>query len=393
MATEKRDSMSSVGIIAEYNPFHNGHLYHLQEIKKKYPTDTIILVMSGNFSQRGEPTIIDKWQRTKIAIEAGVDLVVEIPYAFVTQSADYFSYAALTLLESLQVEKFVFGSESDNLEDLREIAKAQLSNDEFDKLVKIYSKFGNNYPTALSLALKDLTGKEIKTPNDILGISYLKTIEKYKYKIKPITIKRINNYHEEELTGSISSATAIRNSIKQKKDISTTIPEITRKKLQNIHLKDDYFSYLKYKIMTEENLSDYHLVDSDLALKLKKVILPCDTYEEVIQQVKTKHLTYSKISRALLQILCNYKKEEATHQKELTYIRLLGFNDTGRTYLNKYKKKIPLPIISKTTKHKDPMLETELKTTKIYTLPYPNQKIEFKKEYQNTLYIKETKHD
>lgn len=388
MSTEKRDDMGSVGIIAEYNPFHNGHLHHLKEIKKKYPTDTVILVMSGNFSQRGEPTIIDKWTRAKIALQAGIDLVIEIPYVFVTQSADYFSYAAVTLLEHLQVEKFVFGSESDNIEDLKEIAKAQINHEDFDKLVKIYSKFGNNYPTALSLALKDITGKEINTPNDILGISYLKTIEKYKYNIKPITIKRINNYHEDQLTGSISSATAIRKSLLEKQDITNSIPSFTKEKLTNLHFIKDYFPYLKYKVITSTHLEKYHLVDTDLAIKLKKEILTCDTYEELIQQIKSKHQTYSKISRALLQILCSYTKEEATKQKEITYIRLLGFNDTGRAYLNKYKKKIALPIISKITKHKDSILETELKTTKIYTLPYPNQKIEFKKEYQNTLYIK-----
>ena len=168
--------MSSVGIIAEYNPFHNGHLYQIKKIKEKYPTATIIIAMSGNFTQRGTPAIIDKWERAKLAIENGADLVVEIPYAFVTQSADYYSYAGITLLENLKVDKLVFGSESNNIDDLKLIAKTQLENEDFDKLVKIYAKFGNNYPTSLSLALKDLTGKEITTPNDILGITYIKTI-------------------------------------------------------------------------------------------------------------------------------------------------------------------------------------------------------------------------
>ena len=118
--------MASVGIIAEYNPFHNGHLYQIEKIKKKYPEDTIIIAMSGNFTQRGEPAIIDKWNRTRLAIENGADLVIEIPYAFTTQSADYYSYAGITLLENLKVEKLIFGSESNNIEDITEIAKAQL---------------------------------------------------------------------------------------------------------------------------------------------------------------------------------------------------------------------------------------------------------------------------
>ncbi len=381
---EKRDNMASVGIIAEYNPFHNGHLYQIQKIKEKYPDDTIIIAMSGNFTQRGEPAIIDKWERTNLAIENGADLVVEIPYIFATQSADYFSYAGITLLEKLKVDKLIFGSESNNLEDLTEIAKAELEQKDFDKLVKIYVKLGNNYPTALSLALKDLTGKEISTPNDILGITYIKTILKHNYNIKPYSIKRNNSYHEENLTGTISSATAIRKNIDNLEKIKNTVPRNTYKVLstKQLHKREDYFSYLKYKIITEDNLEKYHLVDKTLSDKLKKEILNCNNYEELIQKVKSKHQTYSKISRALIQILCNNK----SNQEHLTYIRLLGFNTKGKNYLNKHKKEISLPIISKIDKEKDQILELELNTTKIYTLPYKNSKEEFKKEYQNKLY-------
>ncbi|MCI6108066.1 MAG: nucleotidyltransferase [bacterium] len=383
--------MASVGIIAEYNPLHNGHIYQIQEIKKRYPNDTIIIAMSGNFTQRGEPAIINKWSRAQLAIEAGADLVVEIPYHFATQSADYFSYAGITLLEQLKVEKLIFGSESNNLDSITEIAKAELKDDNFDKLVKIYSKFGYNYPTALSLALKDLTGKIIDTPNDILGITYIKTILKYKYKIKPESIKRINNYNNKELTGKLSSATAIRENIDNLDKIKETIPNTTLKQLtkETLHKKEDYFKFLKYKIITEQHLEQYHLVEKDLAVKLKKEILCVSSYEELIQKVKSKHQTYSKISRALLQILCNYKKEDAQKNQQLAYIRLLAFNTKGKEYLNRYKKEITLPIISKISKNKNKMLELELNTTKIYTLPYNNSEQEYKKEYQCNLYRKE----
>ena len=383
--------MASVGIIAEYNPLHNGHIYQIQEIKKRYPNDTIIIAMSGNFTQRGEPAIINKWSRAQLAIEAGADLVVEIPYHFATQSADYFSYAGITLLEQLKVEKLIFGSESNNLDSITEIAKAELKDDNFDKLVKIYSKFGYNYPTALSLALKDLTGKIIDTPNDILGITYIKTILKYKYKIKPESIKRINNYNNKELTGNLSSATAIRENIDNLDKIKETIPNTTLKQLtkETLHKKEDYFKFLKYKIITEQHLEQYHLVEKDLAVKLKKEILCVSSYEELIQKVKSKHQTYSKISRALLQILCNYKKEDAQKNQQLAYIRLLAFNTKGKEYLNRYKKEITLPIISKISKNKNKMLELELNTTKIYTLPYNNSEQEYKKEYQCNLYRKE----
>ena len=383
--------MASVGIIAEYNPLHNGHIYQIQEIKKRYPNDTIIIAMSGNFTQRGEPAIINKWSRAQLAIEAGADLVVEIPYHFATQSADYFSYAGITLLEQLKVEKLIFGSESNNLDSITEIAKAELKDDNFDKLVKIYSKFGYNYPTALSLALKDLTGKIIDTPNDILGITYIKTILKYKYKIKPESIKRINNYNNKELTGKLSSATAIRENIDNLDKIKETVPDPTLKQLtkETLHKKEDYFKFLKYKIITEQHLEQYHLVEKDLAVKLKKEILCVSSYEELIQKVKSKHQTYSKISRALLQILCNYKKEDAQKNQQLAYIRLLAFNTKGKEYLNRYKKELTLPIISKISKNKNKMLELELNTTKIYTLPYNNSEQEYKKEYQCNLYRKE----
>lgn len=383
--------MASVGIIAEYNPLHNGHIYQIQEIKKRYPNDTIIIAMSGNFTQRGEPAIINKWSRAQLAIEAGADLVVEIPYHFATQSADYFSYAGITLLEQLKVEKLIFGSESNNLDSITEIAKAELKDDNFDKLVKIYSKFGYNYPTALSLALKDLTGKIIDTPNDILGITYIKTILKYKYKIKPESIKRINNYNNKELTGKLSSATAIRENIDNLNKIKETVPDPTLKQLtkETLHKKEDYFKFLKYKIITEQHLEQYHLVEKDLAVKLKKEILCVSSYEQLIQKVKSKHQTYSKISRALLQILCNYKKEDAQKNQQLAYIRLLAFNTKGKEYLNRYKKEITLPIISKISKNKNKMLELELNTTKIYTLPYNNSEQEYKKEYQCNLYRKE----
>ena len=185
--------MKAIGIIAEYNPFHNGHLYHLNTIKEQYKDYKIVLILNGNFTERGDVSIIDKWKRTEIALKEGIDLVIELPFPFATQSADYFSYGAITLLEYLNVEKVVFGSESDNIEDLKLIAKTQLDNEEFDKLVKIYSKFGYNYPTALSLALEDLTGKKITTPNDLLGISYIKTI--LKYVTQDLTCVTMFNYY------------------------------------------------------------------------------------------------------------------------------------------------------------------------------------------------------
>lgn len=374
--------MKSIGIIAEYNPFHNGHLYHLNQIKEKYPDHTIVLVMSGNYTERGDVSIIDKWKKAEIAQKAGIDLIVELPFPFATQSADYFSYGAITLLEHLKVEKVVFGSESNNIEDLETIVDCQLNNEDFDKLVKVYSKFGKNYPTALSLALKDLTGKEITTPNDLLGISYIKAIKKNNYNIKPETIQRTNLYHEEELNEEIASATAIRKALKENKDIEKHVPDFTLPYLKDLHFIEDYYTLLKYKILTEDDLSKYQTVDEGIDQLLKKEISTSSTYEELVTKLKSKRYTYNKITRMLLHILCNFTKEKAKQFQDISYIRLLGFNEKGRQYLNSIKKDIEVPIISKINRTKDPMLEFEIQTTKIYSLIGQDLT---KNEYQNHL--------
>jgi len=366
--------MKSVGIIAEYNPFHNGHLYHLSKIKEKYPNHTIILVMSGNFTQRGDVSIIDKWKKAEIALKAGIDLIIELPYPFATQSADYFSYGAISILEKLKVERVIFGSESNNIKDIEIIVDTQLNNNDFDKLVKIYSKLGKNYPTALSLAIKDLTNKEIIAPNDLLGISYVKTIRQNNYKIIPETIKRISSYHEKSLSNNICSATAIRNALKNELDIKEHVPKFVIPYLKDLHTIDDYFPFLKYKIITEKDLSIYNTVDEGIDKKLKKEIKNVESLQELIEKLKSKRYTYNKITRTLLHILCNFTKEEAKENNKITYLRILGFNNKGRLYLNQIKKELDIPLISKIKKNKDPMLELELRTTNIYSLPLKNKK-------------------
>ena len=375
--------MKAIGIIAEYNPFHNGHLYHINKIKELYPGYSIVLVMTGNFNERGIPSILDKFKRCNIALTHGVDLVIELPYPFATQSADYFAYGAITLLEKLNVERLVFGSESDNVESLELIAKTQINNSEFERLVKIYSKFGNNYPTAVSNALLDLTGKKIDTPNDLLGVSYIKTILKNNYKIKYETIKRINNYHDLELGEEMSSATAIREALKNNKSIEKDVPKDTLKYYTDLHFIDDYFDILKYKIITENDLSIYQTVEEGIDKLLKKQITMANNYSELISLVKSKRYTYNKISRMLLHILCNFTKEKANLFKNISYIRILGFNDNGKSYLNCVKKNIDIPIISKITRNKDPMLEFELDTTNIYNIK--NKSI--KKEEESIIYL------
>ena len=378
--------MKAIGIIAEYNPFTNGHLYHLNSIKEKYTDYAIILIMSGNFTQRGIPSIIDKFKKTEIAIKLGVDLVIELPYPFATQSADFFAYGAITILEKLKVEKIVFGSESDNIEDLEIIARTQIDNDDLDKLVKVYSKLGYNYPTALSESIYDLTKKKITTPNDLLGVSYIKTILENNYNIKYETIKRTNDYHS-----GIDSATSIRKLLKNNDDVQKLIPSIELKYLNNLHYIDDYFDILKYKIITEDDLSIYQTVDEGIDKLLKKEINSANNIEEFITLIKSKRYTYNKITRMLNHILCNFTKEKAKKFKEIKYIRILGLNKIGKNYLNTIKKGIEIPIISKLLREKDEMLEFELETTKIYDITSNNNL--FKRECEKIIFIGDENND
>ena len=356
-----------IGIIAEFNPLHNGHLYLINKIKEKYEDASIILVLSGNYTQRGIPSIIDKWKKTELSLKLGIDLVIELRFPFSTQSADYFAYGATTILNYLKVDKLVFGSESNDIKVLEKIVDAQ-KDDKFNTLVKLYCKSGYNYPTALSLSLEELTNEKITTPNDLLGISYIKAIKENNYNIEVETIKRTNDYHKEELEEDISSATSIRKALKEGIDISNQVPKIELDYLNELHYIDDYFNIIKYKIITEDDLSIYQTVDKEIIKKLKKEILNSNNIDEFIKRIKTKRYTYNKISRMLLHILTNFTKEKAKLFNDITYIRILGINNTGRTILNNIKKDIDIPIISKITKEKDPMLEYELEVDKIYYL-------------------------
>lgn len=369
-----------VGIIAEYNPFHNGHLYHLEKIKEMFPNSPIILVVGGAFTERGDISILNKWEKAEIAIKNEIDLVVELPFPFSCASADIFANGAISILNNLGVTDLVFGSESDDIEGIKKLVEAELNNSEFDPLVSLYLRLGYNYPTSLSKALEDITGNCYKLPNDILGICYVKAIYSNNYKITPHTIKRTNDYHSKKLDKmsirSISSATSIREALLNNKDIKESIPAITYNYLKNkkIPKLDDYFNLLKYKIISSNDLTIYNLVDSGIATKLKKEILNSYSFDELINKIKSKNSTYAKISRMLIYILCDYTKKQAKEFREITYIRLLGFSNKGRDYLNRIKKDIDIPIISKFTREKDKMLEYEYKITKIYSLVFDKDK-------------------
>ena len=358
--------LDKIGIICEYNPFHNGHIYHIKKIKELFPDSFITLVLSASFTERGEFSFLTKWDKTRIALKYQVDLVVELPFIFATQSADTFAKYAVSMLEYLEMDYLVFGSESDDIATLKNLASTTLYNKEYDVLVKKYLDLGNNYPASISKALYNLTNVKIRNSNDLLGLSYIKTIMQNDYNIKPLTIKRTNDYLSQELTNQIASATSIRKAYLENKNIKEFIPKETKELLT---IKKDYlnnyFYLLKYKLINEINELDKYLdVVEGIDKKIKKVIMNVNSYQELLEKTKSKRFTYNKLNRMFLHILLNLKKEDS--KKPITYIRILGFNQKGRLYLKNIKNHLSISLITNYKDIDDFVLKFELKATIIY---------------------------
>lgn len=352
--------MKIIGIIAEYNPFHNGHIYHLNKIKKLYPNSLIILVLNGYFLQRGEISLLSKEDKTKIALKFNIDIVLELPAIFGTQAADIFAEKAIAILNHLQVNEIIFGSESNDLEMLLKIAKKQL-NPEFNNNLKRLLKTGINYPTALSKALN--LKEIIKEPNDLLAISYAKAILKNNYPITLHPIKRTNNYHDLKSTKKIVSASNIRNKLKNNENIKNYVPKEVYPLLKNIN-EELLWNLIKYKIMTENDLSKYLTVDEGIEKRLKKMLIKSSNLDEYINNIKTKRYTYNKIKRMLFHILIGLTKS-INDSENLEYIRILGFNKKGQKYLNSIKKEIKIVLKPNFTSK---TYELELRASYLYDM-------------------------
>jgi len=380
--------MKVIGLIAEYNPLDLGHIYQLNKIKELFPDSIIILITNGNFTQRGDVSILNKWNKTKLCLENNIDLVVELPFAYATQSADIFAKGALEILNHLKIDTLVFGSESDNIDNLKKIVTTQLNNPNYNILVKKYLNKGLNYPTAMSKSLQNILGFSITEPNDLLGISYIKEIISNNYPITPISIKRIGSYHETEIKRNIISASLIRKLNQEEKDITPHIPINTQKYLYNNLSNENYFPYLKYKILSTNDLSIYQTVEEGIENRIKKAIINSNSWEELIQNIKTKRYTYNKINRMLIHILTSFTKTEA-QQINIDYIRLLGFSTKGQKHLNTIKKDLTIPIITTYKKNFSKLLDLELKATSIYYLPINLNELET--EYKHQPLKKESK--
>ncbi len=382
--------MKVLGIIVEYNPFHNGHIYHINKAKELTQADYVIAVMSSSFVQRGEPAIIDKWDRSRIAVDNGVDLIIELPFVYACQSADYFAKGAIDLLQAIGVTDICFGSEDGHIETFITIAKAIDDNLEtYDTLIKQNMKQGLRYPDACNLALKDILHKEVTTPNDLLGLSYVKEIIFNHYNITPHCFKRTNDYHDTHIQ-NIASATAIRNAIFNSEDYQDSLP-LDKSYQDNLYCLEDFYPYLRYQILTSspDLLKTYHLVDEGLENLLIKKIQTVNTIEEFIQSLLSKRYTRPRIQRMLIHVLMKNTKEDISTAMNIDYLRVLAMNKKGKQYLNIIKKDCPYQIVTAFSKYQHPALDIEFKATKLLSLISPNQNEVIKKEYQSIPYIKE----
>jgi len=377
--------MKTIGIIAEYNPFHLGHKYQIDKIKELYPESTIIAIISTNFTQRGDISILNKWDKTKICLDNGIDLVVELPTLYATQSADIFAYGALSILNKFKIDTLVFGTETDNLDNLINLANIQLKNKNYNQLVKKYLDDGLNYPTAMSKALNDITNIKIDKPNDLLALSYIKEIIKNNYQITPVAIQRTNDYHSKEIKNNIINATLIREKHLKNEDITPYIPKNTNNLYyQNISINNAYKLIIYNIINNKNNLNTYLTVDEGIENRLIKNIHNSKNVSELINKIKTKRYTYNKISRMLIHILLNIKKEDNTNE---IYLKVLGFNQKGRNHINKIKKDINLPIYTNYKPNQNKVLDLEFKSTYIYSLITNDLQL-IEKEYKNKPIIK-----
>ena len=389
-----------VAIIGEYNPFHNGHAYHIQKTKEITKADYVVSIISGSFVQRGNVSLIDKWAKADMALCNGVDLVIELPTVYSISSAENFAYGAIKILNSLKVvDTLSFGCEFCDLSVLQKIADTLIEEPhEFKTLLEHELSKGISFPkareNALLMYLNDIRkyANILSSPNNILAIEYLKALKKTKSKIKPIAIQRINvGYNELEIKNNFASATAIRQKIIENKPsgLSKLMPSKSYKilydSIQKGHYVKDitafekqiFYILRKMKIEDIANLPD---IAEGLENSIKNSADSCNTISEFMNIIKTKRYTATRIQRILLYALLGITKDDMKNSYKIQpYIRVLGMNEKGKQLVSRISNfRNKLNIITSVKKYLDSnpnkellnMLNIDINATNIYTLGY-----------------------
>ena len=374
--------MKTAAIIAEYNPFHKGHEYHINETRRKSSADLILVLLSSDFTQRGEIALCDKYLRTRMALEGGADLVLELPLAISTASAEFYAKGAVSILNRLSVIDYLsFGAENNDLQRLQQLAEFLLKEPSDYKLsLQKGLQRGLSFPSAREEALKesfpDLDIKALtSTPNNILALEYLKSLMALKSPIKPLCINRtLDNYNNKELvTDGFSSASAIRQSLKSNppSSLSAFLPECSLKLLEGNYRKclplypEDISGLLYYRLLycSPKELALYADLSESLAGKIKKRLPEYTSAPDFAQSLKSRDLTLTRINRALIHILLNLKAdayEDVNFSSASSYVNLLGFKKSALPLLNKIKSQGNIKLLSKAASGSDILTPGEM---------------------------------
>lgn len=379
--------MKAVGIIAEYNPLHNGHLYHIEEAKRLAGSDAVVVAMSGDYVQRGEPAILDKWERTQLALQHGADIVVEIPTLFCLGNAMQYGRAGIRILESMAVVKYLaFGSESGEIDELARIAaNMNTKEDELERIISDLAKSGYSYPRARAVAYSELfddsKGRAIlEGSNDILALEYLKACKR----LKPIAVKRVGADYNDGIDAEVEyqSATAIRAELRDRKDITDYVPMSVSAAIEqakysdHLTFPDEWMKTLKYAVMsmTVEEIDACPSGGEGLGNRIKSMITDAKSWDEFIEAVKSKRYTHTRISRLCMQIILGINRDYF-EQYEPEYVRILGFSKNGRDMISEMSHDESLPMITNINKQKSELsaegikqMELDIHAADIYNL-------------------------
>ena len=359
--------MHAVGLVTEYNPFHNGHRYHLSQARELTHAEVVVAVMSGNFTQRGEPTLLDKWQRAQAALTNGVDLVVELPIFMAVQPAHRFAAGALELLAALGVDDVVFGAEHPKW-DFKQLVAA-----EQNFTASGFSQYNATFATQFNEQLKDQTGLSLTDPNDILSFGYYKAQINERLPLRLHPIQRCGSqYHDERIEGKIASASAIRQAVLEHGDFKQAVPVQTAQqlqKLQQVPSWDAMYPMLRNQLIQApvEQLAQIYQMAEGLEYRMKDAAQRNLSFAGFMKAVKTKRYTYAHLLRVYLYTILQLTESQVSDHLKRPYLHVLGFNERGRDYLHSIKKQVELPLLTKIDQNlRDDLLNLDYRAGKLY---------------------------